>query len=583
MDQFLRFVNPDNGWLAEMLVLFVIPYVHEDVAILGAALLIVEYGMPTQNAVLSLYAGMVTSDVFLYGLGVLARHNAWARRFFLKHEMARITDWLASNLMPLMVLARVLPGVMFPAYVAFGFCRVSFVRFTAMTMATAAVYLPVVLFLIEKFGQEILTRLGYWAWVLAFAFVVVAFWNLSRTPNWGLLFRGSRLGFGGILHGPAPSAGDPNLKTHSGMPGIGNLPTRISFAERIPVALFYIPLALQWMWLGLRYRSMSLPCLANPLVEVGGLWGESKSDYLRTVGPDEQKWSAAFTTIRRGRGASSLVEDRTLARDAIAAVGLSFPMVVKPDIGWRGYGVRLVKNEAELDRYIEQYPEGETLLLQQLIEWDGEAGVLYARLPGEDRGRIHSLTFRYFPYVVGNGKSSLRELIISDQRAAWKVGSHLGLDPKHRGAPAEQSDRVPAAGEIVRLSFIGSNRVGGLYRDARQHITEAMTLRFDAISRSIPEFYYGRFDVRFRSVERFEQGEDFLILEINGAGGESINVWDPTMPLEQVYKELFEQQRLIFEIGAKNRARGYRPPGPMSIAKAQWRQHNLILRYPPSS
>jgi len=583
LDQVLNFINPDNGWFAEILALLAIPYFHEDVAILGAALLIVESGMPTRSAVLSLYAGMVSSDIFLYGLGVLAHHNSWAQRLMLKPRITTLGDWLGDHLAPLMVLARIVPGVMFPAYLALGFCRVSFVRFTAITMFTAAVYLPIVLLIIINFGQEVLTPLGIWSWILVVAFVAFVVWSWGRNPSWSVLFRGSEFGFSGLFRGPRSTAGDPALFTHNGMPRLGALPSRISFAERIPPGLFYIPLALQWGWLGLRYRSLSLPSLANPEIVSGGLWGESKSAYLRTVGTDQRKWLADFTTLQRSSGADDLATDRERARQCIAAADLSFPLVAKPDIGWRGYGVRLIEDETELGNYIEQFPEGETILFQRPINWDGEAGVLYARLPDETEGRIISLTFRYFPHVVGDGQSSLRDLIIHDQRAFWKIGAHLGLDPKHLGAVPEQFNRVPDNGEIVRLSFVGSNRVGGLYRDAREHITPALVQRFDAISRSIPEFYYGRFDVRFLSVERLEEGEDIQIIEVNGAGGESINVWDPEMPLAQVYKELFDQQRLLFEIGARNRARGFPPPGMLSIARSQWHQHRLIAHYPPSN
>jgi hypothetical protein len=386
-----------------------------------------------------------------------------------------------------------------------------------------------------------------------------------------------------MFRGPPSATIDADLFTHNGMPGLGALPTKISFAERIPPPLFYIPLVLQWVWLGVRYKSLSLPSLANPEIESGGLWGESKSAYLSSVGMEQRKWLAAFTTMRRSRAADGLAIDQERACRCIAAAGLSFPLVAKPDIGWRGYGVRLIADQAELGKYIEQFPEGETILFQRQIPWDAEAGVLYARLPNETEGRIISLTFRYFPHVVGDGQSSLRDLILRDQRTFWKIGTHIGLDPKHLGAVAENSDTVPKKGEIVRLSFVGSNRVGGLYRDAREHITPALVRRFDAISQSIPEFYYGRFDVRFLSVERLEEGEDIQIIEVNGAGGESINVWDPEMPFAQVYKELFEQQRLLFEIGARNRARGFHPPGIFSIARSQWHQHRLIVHYPPSN
>ena len=73
------------------------------------------------------------------------------------------------------------------------------------------------------------------------------------------------------------------------------------------------------------------------------------------------------------------------------------------------------------------------------------------------------------------------------------------------------------------------------------------------------------------------------IIEINGAGGESINIWDLDMPISQAYRELFAQQSLLFKIGALNRAGGFRPSGGINLLHAQWKQHRLIRRYPPSS
>jgi hypothetical protein len=56
-----------------------------------------------------------------------------------------------------------------------------------------------------------------------------------------------------------------------------------------------------------------------------------------------------------------------------------------------------------------------------------------------------------------------------------------------------------------------------LYRDGSAHITYALTERLDQIAKSMPEFHYGRFDLRFRTIDALMQGEDFLIVEINGA------------------------------------------------------------------
>src|SRR3546814_13372603 len=85
----------------------------------------------------------------------------------------------------------------------------------------------------------------------------------------------------------------------------------------------------------------------------------------------------------------------------IARRGLAFPLVVKPDIGSQGYGVRLVRGPAELGAYLEGFPAGEAFILQDYVDWQGEAGVLSVRLPGDPAGRLFSLGFRSLPPLFG--------------------------------------------------------------------------------------------------------------------------------------------------------------------------------------
>lgn len=391
--------------------------------------------------------------------------------------------------------------------------------------------------------------------------------------------RRGRTRIAGLVARAKPALHLPRL-SHAGMPSLRGLAAHIGLAERIPPKLFYLPLALQWLFLALRHRSLSLPTLANPHIEVGGLWGESKRAYLDMVSGDARHWLARYVTLTRGEDADA---DFRLAMARAQDAGLAFPMVAKPDVGWQGYGVRPVASEEALHTYIAAFPEEATLMLQEMVAWEGEAGVFYLRWPGQDRGTVISLTLRYFPHVTGNGANTVRELILKDERASWKAGLHLGRQDAHGGVPPEVLDRVPDAGETVRLSFIGSIRVGGLYRDADAEITPEMSARFDAISRSMPEFHYGRYDVRFESLERLRAGEAFRIIEINGAGSESISAWDPEKSLGEVYGRLLRHQRLLFEIGARNRARGWKPASPAAVLRAARRQTRLIRRYPPSS
>ncbi len=99
----------------------------------------------------------------------------------------------------------------------------------------------------------------------------------------------------------------------------------------------------------------------------------------------------------------------------------------------------------------------------------------------------------------------------------------------------------------------------------------------------MPEFHYGRFDLRFESLDGFVRGEDFSIVEINGIGGEAIDCWDPRLPVREVYRRLADRQRLLFLIGDRNRARGFRPTGAGDFVGSLIRQSQLIRCYPASA
>ena len=132
------------------------------------------------------------------------------------------------------------------------------------------------------------------------------------------------------------------------------------------------------------------------------------------------------------------------------------------------------------------------------------------------------------------------------------------------------------------MAFIGSLRVGGLYIDASHLITPELNLRFDSIAKSMPEFYFGRFDIRFESIDLLAKGEGFSIIEINGSGAEAIQAWDPNVTVFKLYHEFFKSYRLLFKIGALNRARGFKPMTFRDFIRAVKHQNRLIAQYPPA-
>lgn len=260
----------------------------------------------------------------------------------------------------------------------------------------------------------------------------------------------------------------------------------------------------------------------------------------------------------------------------MADSSLAYPVIAKPDIGACGYGVRLVRAARELSSYLARFPPGQEVILQEYVPWHGEAGIFYVRDPEEEKGEIYSFGLRYYPHVIGDGRSTLRQLIKADHRASRRAKLHFEV-------LAARLNEVPEKGSIVRLATAASLRVGALYRDGSAYITLALTERLDRIARSMPEFHYGRFDIRFRTIEALMRGEDFLIVEINGAGAEAIHIWDPELTIGDAYRTWFDQHEVLFSIAASNRARGVKPLSLRELAALQWRESKLLRRYPPSN
>ena len=567
----LSFGGMDLSWVAQFASLLVLPFAHEDLAIVAGAYIITNELMPAGLVALSIYGGIVASDFALYGIGAGARRLPWLNRYA-DHRVQRFSENLRRNIFGLVALCRFVPGVVFVAFIACGWSRVSLARFTVASLVVSAIYLPLTLYLVLQFGTALDEAIGFWTWPLL----------LLGMATFGVM-RKKVFAFGEGASGrdvlPALSA---RAGGHEGMPFLTGQRSKVAHAERIPPGMFYLPMVLNWIALGVRYRSLTLPSAANPAIPTGGMWGESKSAYFDDIAPAQRDSVADHVVMERGRDGASAGDDTVHALALLREANMEFPVIAKPDIGWHGYGVRRIDGAADLRGYLECFGAGPKVILQDFVPYEGEAAILYARLPGESRGRIRSLTFRYYAHVVGDGVSALRDLIRRDPRARWKAHLHFGLDRTHRGIPQEQLKSVPARGEVVQIALIGNQRAGGVYHDARRHITAALEERFDEIARSMTEFHYGRFDIRFKSTDALMRGADFKIVEVNGIGGEAIDAWDPRLSIRQTYRRLLDEQALLFQIGDRNRARGFSPASAREFVGLLRHQTRLIALYPAS-
>ena len=203
----------------------------------------------------------------------------------------------------------------------------------------------------------------------------------------------------------------------------------------------------------------------------------------------------------------------------MAAAAIAYPVVAKPDIGCNGTGVRLLRGRDDLARYLAEFPRGERVMLQEFVADEGEAGIFYVRHPDEASGRITSITLKHAPVVIGDGRSTLRQLMLADPRAGRVPQLYL---PRL----ARRLHEVPRQGERVRLVFVGNHCKGSIFEDGTHLATPALTQAFERIARAMPGFHFGRIDVRFASLPALLRGEGFRIIEINGAGSEATHIWD---------------------------------------------------------
>ena len=356
-----------------------------------------------------------------------------------------------------------------------------------------------------------------------------------------------------------------------GMPPLVLQGRPTSFFEFWPAWVMYFPVALQWLLLSVRYRSLSLPLIANPAIPLSGMVGVAKTEVFDAAGETARQWILPWITYTVSE--ISEREQAEIIAPRLADSDLRFPLVVKPNIGCRGAGVKLLKAQAELEACLASYPAAAELQFQQLSQWEAEAGIFYVRFPGEKRGRITSLALKYTPFVTGDGQRTLGELVAADPRAGQLL--HL-----YRRRHSQSWESVIARGEPYRPVFSASHSKGAVFRNAPDLISQPLSEALDAIFADIQGMHYGRLDVKFRDVDYLRAGSDFEIIEINGASSESIQIWDWDASLWEAVRALLQQYLTLFKLGPGSRHLGHRPPG-LSVLYSAWRhESNLVKQYP---
>jgi hypothetical protein len=314
----------------------------------------------------------------------------------------------------------------------------------------------------------------------------------------------------------------------------------ISNWEAWPFKLLYTPIALFWLGYIIKSRAIWFFTPSNPKLTFGGMEGEPKKEMYDLLSKD-----AYPTTINILPGeAFHLVDIK------IKQAGLSYPFIVKPEVGGQGILFRVIENETHLKHYHTLMPW--EYMAQALVTYPMEVSVFYIRHPQSSKGTVTGFLHKIPLQVTGDGVHSLAELVSMHPKGEKRVEE---MHIKHEA----NWNRVLNQGEKYMLSYAANHNRGARFVDLKAHIDEKLVAVFDDISLSINDFFYGRYDIMTTSVEDLKAGKNFTILEYNGCGAEPNHFYDTGYTLLGAYKEILKHWRALYEISAYNAKQGIQP------------------------
>lgn len=299
----------------------------------------------------------------------------------------------------------------------------------------------------------------------------------------------------------------------------------------------YIVIGPAWLWLCLKARSLWFFTPSNPTIVFGGFTGETKRAIYDQLPPYSCPRSIYISP------SDSLAKIQEL----LCSHQLSFPLAAKPDAGMMGFMFRKIESLEQL----RQYHAVMTVdyIIQEFVTYPLEVSVFYYRFPGEQHGHITGFLRKEYLEVTGDGKRSLKELILDYPRAQFRLKEFFS---KHES----KLDSILPKDETFRLSEALNLSRGGKLVSLEHEKDDRLLGVFDYLSHYTGCFFYGRYDIKCASVEDLKQGRNFSILEFNGAGAEPHHVYGNGNSFFKACKILVDHWNILYQISTLNFKKG---------------------------
>ena len=279
---------------------------------------------------------------------------------------------------------------------------------------------------------------------------------------------------------------------------------------------------------------------SNPKITFGGMEGESKKEMYDLLPPE--LYPKTFY-VQTGEATDSIFEQLT-KKDIL------YPFVVKPLCGEQGILFRKIDTAEELINYHAKVPVD--YIVQEMLHYPVEVSVFYIRHPLEQKGKITGFLQKIPLHVTGDGLHTLAELVMQHSKGKKRVAE---LHSRHK----EYWDTIIPPGQRYALSHAANHNRGAHFVDLKRHIDETLLHHFDAISKNINDFFYGRYDIMCNSIEDLKAGRNFSILEFNGCGAEPNHFYDTGYTLLAAYREILKHWKALYRISMYNASLGIKP------------------------
>jgi len=237
---------------------------------------------------------------------------------------------------------------------------------------------------------------------------------------------------------------------------------------------------------------------------------------------------------------------------------LNFPLIVKPDIGERGLLVEKMNSLEQLCYYLQQNKIA--YIIQEFVELPNEVGIFFHKDPESSLISISSVCLKRFLSLIGDGQSSFGELLESHFHGKYQ---RERMQVLHQ----DKYDEIIPLDEKILLEPIGNHSRGTAFYDGSHLIDDKLIDLVLHILDGNEDINYGRFDIKYDSIEGLKNLNNFKVIELNGCASEPTHIYDRKFSALEKYRIFFSHFRIMFKISQKQSRIGHKPLSAFVVFK----------------